>query len=406
MSLFTAIPVDKACNYIRKKLEDDPSIQSRTKLEIDDITSLLNFVLSNNYFVYNDTIYKQIHGCAMGSPVSPVVANLCMEEIEKTAIDSTPVPPKVWKRYVDDSFCVIKRNAVSSFHDSLNSVDQHISFTIEHESNGKLPFLDTLITRDNGKLVVDIYRKPTHTDRYLDFNFHHDKKHKTSTAETLLHRALNLPNTQDGRNRETARVCAALHSNGYPSKITEDIIRKKTKPPPSTPTPEELVGMFFNWVEPPYRNFATLPYIKGITEPLTRILRDHDIRVTSKPIRTLQQHFPVPKFRPSEEDRCNVIYKIPCASCPWSYIGETKRSFSTRKKEHIRNTKHCAINSNVAKHAWAFDHTIDFTGAKIIDTANNRTRKTLESWHTAKTAEADNNSCPLPKQYSILLKKH
>ena len=235
---------------------------------------------------------------------------------------------------------------------------------------------------------------------------HHDKKHKTSTAETLLHRALNLPNTQDGRNRETARVCAALHSNGYPSKITEDIIRKKTKPRPSTPTPEELVGMFFNWVEPQYRNFTTLPYNKGITEPLTRILRDHDIRVTSKPIRTLQQHFPVPKFRPSEEDRCNVIYKIPCASCPWSYIGETKRSFSTRKKEHIRNTKQCAINSNVAKHAWAFDHTIDFTGAKIIDTANNRTRKTLESWHTAKIAEADNNSCPLPKQYSILLKKH
>ena len=64
---------------------------------------------------YDDDIYKQIHGCAMGSPVSPVVANLCMEEIEETAIDSTPVPPKIWKRYVDDSFCVIKKNAVFLF---------------------------------------------------------------------------------------------------------------------------------------------------------------------------------------------------------------------------------------------------------------------------------------------------
>ena len=189
----------------------------------------------------NNGTDRAAHGTAVDLFIYGVIINnLCMEEIEKTAIDSTPVPPKVWKRYVDDSFCVIKRNAVSSFHDSLNSVDQHISFTIEHESNGKLPFLDTLITRDNGKLVVDIYRKPTHTDRYLDFNSHHDKKHKTSTAETLLHRALNLPNTQDGRNRETARVCAALHSNGYPSKITEDIIRKKTKPPPSTPTPGRI----------------------------------------------------------------------------------------------------------------------------------------------------------------------
>ena len=66
-SLFTAIPVDKTCVYIRKKLEDDSSLHSRNNLDIEDIISLLNFVLSNNFFVYNDTIYKQIHGCAMGS---------------------------------------------------------------------------------------------------------------------------------------------------------------------------------------------------------------------------------------------------------------------------------------------------------------------------------------------------
>ncbi|XP_068739822.1 uncharacterized protein [Montipora capricornis] len=407
VSLFTAIPVGKACDYIRKKLEDDLSLYSRTNLDIEDIISLLNFVLSNNFFVYNDTIYKQIHGCAMGSPVSPVVANLCMEEIEKTAINTTTVLPKFWKRYVDDSFCIIKSDAVAFFHDSLNSIDQHISFTIEHESNGQLPFLDTLISRDNGKLLVDIYRKPTHTDRYLYFHSHHDRKHKISTAETLLHRALNLPNTQVGKTCETARVCAALHSNGYPKKIAADVIRKKARPPPPTPTPEELVGMFFKWTEPTNRrNCAVLPYIKGITEPLTRILKEHNIQVTSRPVKTLQQHFPIPKLRPAEDDQCNVIYKIPCASCPCSYIGETKRSFTTRRKEHMRNLKHCTKGSNVTKHAWTFNHDIDFNNSKMIDKANNRSRKTLESWHMAKTVGADNNSCPLPRQYHILLKKH
>ncbi|XP_078367676.1 uncharacterized protein LOC144651609 [Oculina patagonica] len=369
------------------------------------IICLLNFVLSNNYFIYNDTIYKQIHGCAMGSPVSPVVANLCMEEIEETAINSTPVPPKIWKRYVDDSFCVIKKNAVASFHDSLNSIDPHISFTIEHESNGQLSFLDTLISRDNNKLNIDVYRKPTHTDRYLDFNSHHDREHKISTAATLLHRALKLPNSESGKAHEIDRISIALQSNGYPPKVTADIIRKKSSNPP-TPSPEELVGMFFSWADPMNsQSFAVLPYIKGITEPLTRILKSHDIRVTNKPIKTLQQEFPVPKFRPRVDDQCNVVYKIPCASCPWSYIGETKRSFSTRRKEHIRNTKQCAKGSNVAKHAWTLDHAIDFENAEIIDKGNNRIRKTLESWHTAKTVEADNNSCPLPGQYNILLNK-
>ena len=60
----------------------------------------------------------------------------------------------------------------------------------ETECNGKIAFLDTLVSRRNGVIVVDVYREPTHTDRYLDFNSHHDNQHKASTASTLLHGAL------------------------------------------------------------------------------------------------------------------------------------------------------------------------------------------------------------------------
>ena len=95
VSLFTAIPLDKACYYIKKKLEDDSPVLSRTKLDIEDICALLDFVLSNNYFMFNDKIFKQIYGCAMGSPVSPVVANLCMEEIEESPISASSVAPKL-----------------------------------------------------------------------------------------------------------------------------------------------------------------------------------------------------------------------------------------------------------------------------------------------------------------------
>ena len=84
-SLFTAIPVDRACEFIRNKLNKDKTLKHRTKLSIDDIIKILRFTLFNSYFNYNNQTYKQIHGCAMGSPVSPIVANLCMEEIEKLA---------------------------------------------------------------------------------------------------------------------------------------------------------------------------------------------------------------------------------------------------------------------------------------------------------------------------------
>ena len=202
VSLFTAIPVEKACQRIRNKLESDSILHSRTKLSIDDIISLLRFTLSNSYFTYNGTTYKQIHGCAMGSPVSPVVANLYMEEIEERVISSTATPSKVWDRYVDDVFAIMKKDAVLTFHDEINCIDPHISFTIEHETNGQLAFLDTMISRNNHTITTNVYRKPTHTDRYLHFKSHHDKKHKVSTAATLLHRATHIPNTEENKASE------------------------------------------------------------------------------------------------------------------------------------------------------------------------------------------------------------
>ena len=140
-------------------------------------------------FMFNDSVYKQIHGCAMGSPVSPVVANLCMEIqfLKNRYIAASTTPPKVWKRYVDDSFVIIKKHFVSKFHDTLNAVDPKISFTLETENNGQISFLDTLKTRKNGTITIGVYRKSTHTDdRYLDFNSHHELKHKLSTASSLL----------------------------------------------------------------------------------------------------------------------------------------------------------------------------------------------------------------------------
>ena len=245
-------------------MDCDESLHLRTNLDTIDIISLLNFVLSNNYSVYNDSIYKQIHGCAIGSPVSPVVTNLCIKAIEEIAMNTTPVLPKVWKRYVDDSFCFIKRNAVGSFQTTLNSIDQHISFTIEEKNNNQIAFLDVLVTRKDNALIVDVYRKPTHTDRYLDFFSHQDKRHKICTAETLLHRATNLTNTKQGKENELILVTDALRFNHYPQNVISKILKKKssTRRTNSIPRTEELVCMIFKWATPSeVLNYAVLPYI-------------------------------------------------------------------------------------------------------------------------------------------------
>ena len=54
----------------------------------------------------------------------------------------------------------------------------------------------------------------------------------------------------------------------------------------------------------------------------------------------LKQEFPSPRFRPPIKLQLNVVYKIPCAKCPWSSEEELGGCFDqTRKKEHARNMK-------------------------------------------------------------------
>ena len=57
---------------------------------------------------------------------------------------------------------------IDDFNERRNRQNADIQFTKEIEENGKIPFQDCLVTRDNNRLRTTIYRKPTHTDRLLD----------------------------------------------------------------------------------------------------------------------------------------------------------------------------------------------------------------------------------------------
>ena len=79
-------------------------------------------------------------------------------------------------------------------------------FTVEHETDGKLPFSDTCVQSTDGKLKTVVYRKPTHTDKYLSFNSHHPRSHKKSVVTTLFQRAENLTLNNDARENECQYV--------------------------------------------------------------------------------------------------------------------------------------------------------------------------------------------------------
>ena len=114
----------------------------------------------------------------MGSPVSAVIASLHMDSFEQQAITST-FKPRIWKRYVDDTFTILDRGNVDRFLQHLNNQQPSIRFTMETENDHKLAFLDTAVSRKpHGRLTTSVYRKPTHTDQYLAYHSHHPQSVK------------------------------------------------------------------------------------------------------------------------------------------------------------------------------------------------------------------------------------
>ena len=115
----------------------------------------------------------------MGLPVSPVIANIYMEYFESLTIPSSPTSIKWWFGYVDDVHNATRKDQVHKHQEHLNSIDPHLKFTIELPGTDGLPFLDTLTKPTPTSIESTVYRKPTHTDRYLDYNSNHPISAKT-----------------------------------------------------------------------------------------------------------------------------------------------------------------------------------------------------------------------------------
>ena len=92
---------------------------------------LLNLCLTSTYFQYSGKHYKQLHGTAMGSPVSVVVAEIVMQNIEVQALAIYTRAVLLWLRYVDNTFTAVHKDGINDFHEHLNKQNADIQFTKE-----------------------------------------------------------------------------------------------------------------------------------------------------------------------------------------------------------------------------------------------------------------------------------
>ena len=214
----------------------------------------------------------------MGSPVSPVIANIFMEDLEDKAFASYPLVPRVWYRFVDNIISVVKKNGAQWLLTHLNNQPRRINFTMEVESSDSLPLMDVRFTRQaGGELMREVYQKPTHTNCYVHFDSHHPLSVKSDVVECLANRAITIRSSGPACDVELKRIKQVMAANGYPKRFVEKAISRQLKRSAMRPTPTALQDRSTS--ERDSRQVTvSIPFINDLSQEVRRIARVARVR--------------------------------------------------------------------------------------------------------------------------------
>ena len=335
-SLFTNVPLFETIDVILNKLfpTDDSVFNGFDKLSF---RKLLELSVLDTHFVFNEKLYKQVEGMAMGSPLGPTFANIFMCYLEELYLSNCPIAfkPIFYKRYVDDTFALFKDPShVDLFLNYINSFHANIKFTVDIESNNELSFLDILISKHNNKFVTSVYRKGTFTGLGLNFFSHCPINFKLNSCRTLLHRAFKLCSTWPKFHEEIKFLSKYFNNNCYPQYVFQNFIKK-------------YMNNFFqprseNFNVPKKEVYISLPYMgsfssfckKDLNTVLSKLYPYAKFNFIFKNPLTIGSLF---KFKDTlpELMRSNIIYNFICPKCNLgSYIGCSSRLLKVRIDSH------------------------------------------------------------------------
>ena len=190
------------------------------------ILESIKIILENNNFYFNDKMYTQVRGTAMGTKFAPTYATLVLAYLEEKLYVQTEIKygkefaryiKDNWKRFLDDCFILWTKGEenLKTFHSILNELHSDLKFTIEY-SNERLPFLDVLLIKSNNRISTDIFFKETDSKQYLNFYSCHPKHTKTSIPYNLARRICTIVSDQCQRKKRLSELRISLQKRSYP----------------------------------------------------------------------------------------------------------------------------------------------------------------------------------------------
>jgi len=223
VSLFINIPLDLVLNGVRRRWD---FIKHYTQISLEPFIRALEFVLSSTFFTFNGNTYQQTFGTPMGSPLSLIIADLVLLDLEESCLEKLNINISVYYRYVDDILMVAPREYIDLIIQTFNSYSPRLKFTLEIEKNRSINFLDTSITVVDDRLICNWYQKPTFSGRYLHFSSHHPIEQKKSVVSGVVDRAILLSHPIYHR-ENLIKAMRFLLTNDYPLDLIFKIFTKR-----------------------------------------------------------------------------------------------------------------------------------------------------------------------------------
>jgi len=362
VSLFTNVPLELAYDAISDRWE---LIERNTIIPKNEFINAVRLVLESTYFSFNMVTYKQVFGTPMGSPFSPIIADLVLRDLETRAISKLSFTLPIYFRYVDDILLAAPSDRLDYILEVFNSFHNRLQFTLETSMNDRINFLDVTVILNDRMILFDKYEKPTNTGRYINYHSQHPMSHKKSIIYGLIDRTVLLTHPTF-HEKNLKNVIITLLNNGYPLRFIFDTINNRIKMLNNRKT--ENVKNVAHTSHNNQKNYFTIPYVRSISESFLPITKKFGFEIAFSISNTLNRFIKRGKDVIEPLLQNDVVYKIECLNCDMTYVGQTKRRLCTRVKEHRADIKRKnGLLSVVSCHKLEYNHEMNWDGIVILD---------------------------------------
>lgn len=421
-SLYTNIPHNDGLQAIRNTISD--------KTTADFATKLCQFVLTHNNFKFGDDLFLQISGTAMGTRMAPQYANIFMADLEQRFLNSYPLKPLLYLRYIDDIFIIWThgQQTLDTFHQKFNDFHPTINLTM-NQSMQEIHFLDTTIKIQDGRIDTTLYRKPTDRQTYLHASSYHPKHTKQSIVYSQALRYSRICSNSTDRDSHLRDLQQTFLELKYPAdEVRQQINRARLIPrenllqdrPKKENNRTPLVITYSSQVKTvqriirdlqplldndsslsqalggrPFIAYRQPPNLKQLlthNNTTTRLNTDTGTRACNKPRCQLCCHIHPDNTITGPNNithtisglfNCsssNIVYAIKCQQCPSAlYIGQTGQTLRQRINGHKSDIKNHKTEKPVGEHFNLPGHSIQDLKVAVLLQRNFRNRLEREA---------------------------